>query len=421
MNTRIMGPVLAAIALTLTAPLAQAGLLDGLRAEAKASSYIVQLRPEALGAGVVSDIATRLLGVIGAGAPTQEYTQIFPGFAVSLTEKQARLLKALPEVLAIEPDQLVSGSATQASPTYGLDRVDEFNLPLDGELLYPDSAGAGVHVYVLDSGINPQHSEFIGRVGTSRNFVNDGPVGTNALLVLNLEPVWSALGYAADPDNWEDCNGHGTHVAGTAVGTQYGLAKRATVHAVRVLGCSNLGALSGMLAGVDWVLANAEYPAVANLSLGAANSDFLDQGIAALFEANILPVVAAMNDDADACSGSPSGAPEAVTVGATDASDNESTFSNHGTCVDIFAPGTDITSAGYTDATGTAVMSGTSMASPHVAGAAALLLGETPSLTAADVAAALIAQATPGVIALSPADAGSPNLLLNVAPQAVKK
>lgn len=410
-----------AAVLALTAPLVSAGLLGGLTSPVEKSPYIVQLNPDAVGNRLVGEVTRQVLTLIGADAPFYEYSRVFSGFAVTLTERQRQRLQRLPEVLAIEPDQLISGDATQVNPVYGLDRVDETSLPMDGELLYPASAGAGVHVYVLDTGINPDHTEFSGRIGTSRNFVTDGPLGLSGILILSLESTWQTLGYAPDPENWTDCNGHGTHVAGTAAGTRYGLAKQATVHALRVLGCQNTGSMSGIISGIDWLIDNAEYPAVANLSLGGANSTVLHQSIAALHAANILPVVAAMNDNADACSGSPSGAPEAVTVGASDAADQESSFSNHGPCVDIFAPGTDIVSASHADNTGTAVMSGTSMASPLVAGAAALILGETPALGADDVAAALVANATVDALALSPADAGSPNLLLNVAPQAVKK
>ena len=229
------------------------------------------------------------------------------------------------------------------------------------------------------------------------------------------------LGYQPDPYAWQDCNGHGTHVSGTAVGTTYGVAKQATVHPIRVLGCAGTGAFSGIIAGMEWVAENAERPAVVNMSLGAGSNPDIDAATNALFAAGILPLVAAGNDNADACGHSPAAAVNAVTVGSTDAADNESSFSNHGTCVDIFAPGTDVVSASYSNTTGTSTLSGTSMATPHVAGAAALILGETPSLSPADVTAALISNATSGTIALSPATAGSPNLLLNAFPEGAKQ
>ena len=383
--------------------------------------YVVRLNESLLGLQLVSNAVDSTLALIGAEAAFLKYDTVFKGFAARLTEQQVAALEQLPIIASVRPDTLVSISGTQTSPTYGLDRIDELSLPMDGVFSYPDSAGAGVHVYVLDSGINPDHVEFSGRVGTGRNFINDGPIGIDSLIVLNLGGIWEVLGYQPDPDAWQDCNGHGTHVSGTAVGTTYGVAKQATVHPIRVLGCAGTGAFSGIIAGMEWVAENAERPAVVNMSLGAGSNPDIDAATNALFAAGILPLVAAGNDNADACGHSPAAAVNAVTVGSTDAADNESSFSNHGTCVDIFAPGTDVVSASYSNTTGTSTLSGTSMATPHVAGAAAFILGETPSLSPADVTAALISNATSGTIALSPATAGSPNLLLNAFPEGAKQ
>lgn len=400
----------------LFSSMANAGLLS--RAT-QPEMYIVQLDAATVATQGISQITGALLGLVGAESAVFEYDTVLKGFAAPLTELQAELLANNPLVTAIEKDRVISLDGVQTSPTWGLDRSDETDIPVDGEYAYPAQAGAGVHVYVIDTGINPDHSEFTGRVGNGQNFVSDGPLGLGGLLPID---VLGLLGFGeVDPDAWQDCNGHGTHVSGTTSGTTYGVAKQSTIHAVRVLNCGGSGSGSGVIAGMEWVAENAQYPAVVNMSLGGGASDAEDAAIQALFDANILPVVAAGNDDTDACTQSPARAPAAVTVASSDSADNESSFSNHGTCVDIIAPGSDITSADYSNNTGSTTMSGTSMASPHVAGAAALILGQTPSLSAGAVANALISNATVGKIALSPANAGTPNLLLNVLPEAVKK
>lgn len=383
--------------------------------------YIVQFNDQLPLGETVSSLTGSLLGTLGLGNAMFEYDTVLQGFAAALTPAQVELLQALPLIKSIELDRVIQAGAVQSSPVWGLDRIDETDMPLDGAYEYVDSAGANVHVYVIDTGINPDHQEFTGRVGAGQNFVSSGPLdGLLGGLLGGLLPL-DLLGGEVDPDAWQDCNGHGTHVAGTAAGTQYGVAKQATVHAVRVLNCAGSGTGSAVIAGIEWVAENAEYPAVVNLSLGGGASDAEDQAIANLFNANVLPVVAAGNDDGDACNSSPARAPEAVTVASTASDDSESSFSNHGTCVDIYAPGSSIVSADYANNSGTANLSGTSMASPHVAGAAALILGETPSLTSADVAAALISNATVGKVARSPANVGTPNLLLNTFPQGAKQ
>lgn len=396
---------------------ASAGLLGGNNKDV----YIVQFNDQLPLGESVSSLTSSVLGMLGMGGALFEYDTVLQGFSAALSPAQVSLLQALPLIKSIEKDRVVQAGAVQASPVWGLDRIDETDRPMDGEYAYVDSAGAGVHVYIIDTGINPDHQEFTGRVGAGQNFVSSGPLdGLLGGLLGGLLPL-DLLGGEVDPDNWQDCNGHGTHVAGTAAGTQYGVAKLATLHAVRVLNCAGSGTGSAVIAGIEWVAENAEYPAVVNLSLGGGASDAEDQAIANLFNANVLPVVAAGNDNADACGTSPARAPEAVTVASTASDDSESSFSNHGTCVDIYAPGSSIVSADYANNSGTANLSGTSMASPHVAGAAALILGETPSLNSADVAAALISNATVGKVARSPAGAGTPNLLLNTFPQGNKQ
>lgn len=413
--------VLVASALLAASAVAQAGLFGGgLLQSSPKEVYIVQLNPAVLGNQSVSAATASLLSLVGAGAPFFEYDTVLTGFTAALTADQVRRLSRLPLIAAIEKDQIVQVGATQNNPVWGLDRVDETNRPLDGQYSYPDSGGAGVNVYVIDTGLNPDHQEFTGRVGGGRNFINDGPAGLGGLLPIDLLGLLGGGG-EVDPDAWQDCNGHGTHVAGTATGTQYGVAKLATVHAIRVLNCGGSGSSSGVIAGMEWVAENAQFPAVVNMSLGGGASSAQDNAVQALFDAGILPVVAAGNDNADACGSSPGRAPSAFNVASTASNDTESSFSNHGTCVDIYAPGSNVISADYQNNTGSTTLSGTSMASPHVAGGAALLLGVTPSLSPAQVASALLSNATSGVIAASPSNVGTPNLLLNVFPEGAKQ
>lgn len=310
------------------------------------------------------------------------------GMAVELTAQEAAALAADPMVASVEPDAVVHLDATQTGATWGIDRSDQRSLPLSGSYTHPDSGGAGVKAYVIDTGIRATHSEFAGRVAAGYTAVIDG-FGT------------------------DDCNGHGTHVAGTIGGRTYGIAKQVTIVPVRVLDCFGSGTLSGVIAGIDWVTANNNgAPAVANMSLGAATSPTVDAAVERLVAAGVTAAVAAGNSNVDACATSPARTPSAITVGATDSTDARATYSNFGPCVDIFAPGTGITSSWIDADTATNVISGTSMATPHVAGAAALIVAANPGITPANVAASMMANATPGVVA-NPGT-GSPNRLLYV-------
>lgn len=363
--------------------------------------YIVTLAPDIVSRLGVVDLPTAiatLLAGVGGGEVLYTYEHALTGMTVKLSPLQASLLEALPGVIAMEPDRTVSAIAVQDGATWGLDRVDQPALPLDGDYRYPDSGGRDVTVYVIDTGLRSSHLEFSGRVLPGRNFV-----GTGGFLF---------GGGSVDASDTNDCNGHGTHVAGTAVGSTYGVAKQASIAPVRVLDCNGSGSNSGVIAGVDWVAGNHSKPAVANMSLGGGNSDALDNAVRNAVSSGVTMVVAAGNDNANACSGSPNRVAEAVTVGATTSTDQRSSFSNFGACVDLFAPGSNITSAWYQSDTQTARLNGTSMAAPHVAGAAALYLAAHPSANPASVAQALIDDSATGVI--SNAGSQSPNRLLQV-------
>jgi aqualysin 1 len=325
------------------------------------------------------------------------YTRAVRGFTASVSEDEVRRLRNDPDVELVEQDRVVSIDTTQAPATWGLDRIDQADRPLDTSYQYT-ATGAGVTAFVIDTGILPTHGDFTGRLQAGMTTINDRR-GT------------------------QDCNGHGTHVAGTIGGTTWGVAKQVKLVPVRVLDCRGNGSFSGVIAGIDWVASHPARPAVANLSLGGSLSAAVNKAVAGAVAKGVVVVVAAGNSAANACSFSPASEPTAITVGATTSGDTMSSFSNWGPCVDIFAPGQGITSAWHTGSTATNTISGTSMASPHVAGAAALVLEANPSASPAAVADFLLSSATPD--RLASVGTGSPNLLLfslagGVAPEPVQ-
>ncbi|SFR28488.1 Serine protease, subtilisin family [Lentzea waywayandensis] len=347
-----------------------------------AGSFIVKLKE---GKANGHALASRFGGTV-----EREY-KTFGGFNVKLTEKQAKRLAADPSVEFVEADQVVHTQATQTNPpSWGLDRIDQRNLPLNSSYSYT-STGAGVTAYVIDTGVRISHSTFGGRAANGRDFVDNDNVA-------------------------QDGNGHGTHVAGTIAGSQYGVAKAAKIVAVRVLDNAGSGTLAGVAAGIDWVGANAVKPAVANLSLGGGANATLDTAVRNAVAKGVTFAVAAGNSNANASGFSPARVTEAITVGSTDRTDARSSFSNFGAVLDIFAPGRDITSAWNTSDSATSTISGTSMATPHVAGAAARYLSTNASATPAQVASYLVGQSTPSKV--TNPGTGSPNRLLYLAPTA---
>lgn len=309
------------------------------------------------------------------------------GYAVRATAEQLRAIRADARVKFVEPNGRVSITATQSpTPSWGLDRIDQANLPLDNSYTYPSTA-AGVHVYTIDTGILLTHNDFAGRMSNGFDAITSGGTAN-------------------------DCHGHGTHVSGTIGGTTYGVAKGVTFHPVRVLNCSGSGTNTQVINGINWVAANKIQPAVANMSLGGSFSAALNTASNNLVIAGVVLAVASGNSSADACSFSPASADSAISVNASTITDARASFSNFGTCTDIFAPGNNIVSDYIGSNSATATLSGTSMASPHVAGAAALYRAANPGDTPGQVKAALLAGAT--VNKITNPGAGSPNRLLNI-------
>jgi subtilisin family serine protease len=348
-------------------------------------SYIVMLKAEDGNkpSGLTPSLKAVDMAARYGGNITQVYEGAIEGFAVQMKEEAALKLAADDRVDFVEQDQVMEIVATQTNATWGIDRIDQRALPRNGTFTYNDAGGVGVHVYVIDTGIRTAHQEFGGRASVS----------------------FDAMG-----GNGQDCNGHGTHVAGTVAGSTFGVAQRAFVHAVRVLGCTGSGSNSGVINGVNWVANNRATPAVANMSLGGGASTALDNAVNAAVNRGVTFAVAAGNSNANACNSSPARAANAITVGSTTSTDARSSFSNFGTCVDIFAPGSSITSAWSTSNTATRAISGTSMASPHVAGAAALYISYHAGATPTSVRNALVNNATTGRV--TNPGSGSPNRLL---------
>ncbi|MFI8368213.1 S8 family peptidase [Streptomyces sp. NPDC085466] len=322
--------------------------------------------------------------------PTFVYEKAINGFAVPLTAAQLDIVRKTPGVMSVEEDAVAVAPPLPAAPvtgrapaaSWGLDRIDQSLLPLDNDFTTQGS-GAGVTAYILDSGIDYTHDEFGGRASFGFDAMGDGRAG-------------------------RDCNGHGTHVAGTVAGSTYGVARKANLVSVRVLGCDGRGTYSGMIAGLDWVARNARQPAVLNGSLGGDRSTALNNATTALRAAGVLPVIAAGNSAKDACDVSPASAEGTLTVAASNQWDEETSFSNYGRCVELYAPGQDIVSARMGG--GSVALDGTSMAAPHVTGVAALYKAEHPTATPAEVAQWIDGQSTKDV--LSNVSAGTPNKLL---------
>lgn len=350
------------------------------------NSYIVVLDDQVVGEKGLMSIAPYIASELATshrGRITNVYQHALNGFAVNMSEADAEALSQDFRVKFVEEDSIVTADATQTNPPWGLDRIDQRNRPLNAIYTF-NWTGAGVRVYVIDTGIRTAHTQFGGRASN----------------------VFDAFG-----GNGQDCNGHGTHVAGTVGGSTFGVAKSSLPRGVRVLNCSGSGSNSGVIAGVDWVRLNHIAPAVANMSLGGGISSALDTAVNNLHNANVTIAVAAGNSNgANACNFSPARAANAITVGSTTQTDARSSFSNIGTCLDIFAPGSGILSAWWTSNTATATLSGTSMASPHVAGAAALYKQANPSASSTTIRNALVNNATTNVI--TNAGTGSPNRLL---------
>jgi subtilisin family serine protease len=366
----------AAASAVLVAALAASGASEAQTPPATSTGYIVTLQP---GAVDVAKAAARQLGHVGVDAgPDLVFRSALQGYTASLTSAEATSLANLPGVAAVEPDGLVWLSDTQPNAPWGVDRIDQEDLPLSGTYTYT-ATGAGVTAYVIDSGVRATHADFGGRAVTGTDIVDGG---------------------AAD-----DCLGHGTHVSSTIGGSTYGVAKRAKIVAVRVFGCQSTAPVSDVIAGVDWAVADHQpgQPAVANMSLSYTASAALDDAVQRLVADGVTVSVAAGNGflglfPLGACDWSPGRLPGAVTVAASDNADNLAAFSNRGNCVDLIAPGVNVLGAGHNDDAATATMSGTSMAAPHVAGAAAKLLQLNPGLTPAAVSDSLKQSATKGTI-----------------------
>lgn len=352
--------------------------------------YIVALDPVALrseDAVSPEETANRLSADFG-GRVEKVFNNALQGFTIEMNDRDAQALSRDPRVMMVEQDAYISINATQNNAPWGLDRVDQRNVQLNTSYNYVKT-GSGVHVYVIDTGVRTSHVEFGGRATADYDSVYDG-------------------------QNGQDCHGHGTHVAATIGGNNYGVAKSARIHAIRVLACNGIGTVSSAVEGIDWVTANHASPAVANMSMGSNASPLMDFAVQGSIDSGVTYVVAAGNSDANACDVSPARLPSAITVGASDQSDAKAAFSNHGPCVDLFAPGVGIVSAWAWNDYASFTANGTSMASPHVAGTVALFLEDNPTATPAQATQSLMGDATN--VQVSPSNDGSPNLMVFTAP-----
>ncbi len=322
------------------------------------------------------------------GKVLQTYDTVLKGFAIYLPNVAdpafVEAMKKNPKVVSVENDTIMKIDATtQSNPDWGLDRIDQRNLPLDSAYSYLQT-GSGTTAYIVDTGILSTHQQFSGRVLSGYTAISDGN-GTS------------------------DCHGHGTHVAGTVGGSTYGVAKNVSLVPIRILGCDGSGASSNVIAELDWILKNGKKPAVVNMSLGGDANTSLDSAVENLFNNGYVIVVAAGNSNTDACSTSPARVSKAITVAATDSTDARASYSNYGSCVDIFAPGSQINSSWIGSNTATKVLNGTSMATPHVVGVVAEMLQSTPTATPQTISNNLLNQASNNVVK-NPS--GSPNRLL---------
>ncbi|GAA4889969.1 S8 family peptidase [Streptomyces coeruleoprunus] len=384
----LLGTVTALPAQAAPAPAPEGTVVGAGAPGAVKDSYIVTLKKSA-GLKAASADGRELIAEYG-GTVKRTYSAALNGFAAELSAQEARRLAADPAVEQVVQDTTVTVDATQANPpSWGIDRIDQKALPLDKSYTYPDTAGSGATVYVIDTGVRISHSDFGGRAVNGFDAVDNDDVA-------------------------EDGHGHGTHVASTAAGSAYGVAKKAKIVAVRVLNNSGSGTTAGVVAGIDWVTKNHSGPSVANMSLGGGASTAIDTAVRNSIAAGVTYAVAAGNENVDASTRSPARVTEAITVGATTNTDARASYSNYGATVDLFAPGSGITAAWRTNDTATNTISGTSMATPHVAGAAAVYLAGHTSATPSQVASALVAGATSGVVT-SPGG-GSPNRLLKLVP-----
>jgi subtilisin family serine protease len=322
----------------------------------------------------------RSVAAVAGVDPHYVYTSAVNGFAAELNQGQLTALQHNPNVSYIEQDQVVEATTTQSGATWGIDRIDQRNLPLNGTYTYNNTAST-VYAYVIDTGIQTSHAQFGGR---------------------------AAVAYDALGGNGQDCNGHGTHVAGTIGSSTYGIAKSVKLRAVRVLNCSGSGSTSGIIAALDWVRLNRTNPAVANMSLGGGFSSTLNTAANNLANSGVFLAVAAGNENQNACNVSPASAASATTVAASTSTDAKASYSNYGSCVDLYAPGSSITSTWLNGGTNT--ISGTSMASPHVAGVAALYKGVNGNVATSTIDSWIKTNATANVISGNPS--GTPNRLL---------